>query len=224
MNITLEDLRSEWAGHARRLEEQLRTTTQIAREDWIERQRDRVRAAGPFRWFEIMVWVASIALLGSFLAANVASPALFVTAAVIDVWVIATGVTAVRQQHAVRSLDYGMPVTSLQARVESLRVSRIRAFNVSFLTGQIVWWIPFFVVFMRGVFGVDLYANPWFVDFALINLAAGVAIIPLAIWIARRYGDRLAKTSAIRHIADSIAGRDIAAAREAIEKLRRFEA
>jgi len=222
MNVTLEDLRSEWAGHARRLEEQLRTTAQIAREDWIERQRERVRAAGPFRWFEMAVWIATLILLGDFLAGNAGQPLLFASALVLDAWVIATGVTAIRQQQAVRSLDYGQPVTALQERVEALRIARIRAFNVSFLTGQIVWWIPFFVVLVKGVAGVNLYANPWFVQFALVNLAAGAAIIPMAIWVSRRFGERLAKTSAIRHIADSIAGRDIAAAREAIEKLRRF--
>ena len=223
MNVTLEDLRTEWAGHARRLEEQLRATNQIAREDWIERQRERVRGAGPFRWFEITVWVVTLVLLGQFLAANYTEPLLFASAALLDVWVIATGVTAIRQQRAVRNLDYGLPVTALQAQLETLRIARIRAFNVAFLTGQVVWWIPFFVVFVKGVAGVNLYANPWFAQFAALNVVLGLVAIPLAIGIARRYGERLSKTSAIRHIADSLAGRDIAAAREAIGKLRRFD-
>lgn len=223
MNVTLEDLRSEWMSQARRLEEELRAAKLIARDDWIERQRERVHAAGPFRWFEMTVWVVALVLLGRFLVANHADPALFATALSIDAWVIAMGATAIRQQHAVRNLDYGQPLTALQMQVESLRIARVRAFNVAFLTGQIVWWIPFFVVFVKGVFGVSLYENPWFVQFALVNVGAGIAIIPLAIWVARRYGGRLSKTSALRHIADSIAGRDIAAAREAIAKLRRFE-
>ncbi|HUL95613.1 MAG TPA: hypothetical protein VLT89_06355 [Usitatibacter sp.] len=224
MSATLEDLRSEWMGRAQRLEQELRITRQIARDDWIERQRERVRSAGPFRGFEIAVWIAALALLGRFLATHYAEPLLFATAALIDAWVIATGVTAIRQQQAVRNLDYGLPLTVLQSQVESLRIARIRAFNVAFLTGQVVWWIPFFVVFVEGLFGVNLYSNPWFVQFALFNVALGVAAIPVAIWVARRYGERLAKTSAIRHIADSIAGRDIAVARDALEKLRRFGA
>jgi hypothetical protein len=39
-------------------------------------------------------------------------------------------------------------------------------------------------------------------------------------WLSRRYGERLSRSSIVRHIADSIAGRDIAAAREYLEKLR----
>ena len=74
---------------------------------------------------------------------------------------------------------------------------------------------------MAGKLGI--YANPWFAQFAALNIVLGLVAIPLAIGIARRYGARLSTTSAIRHIADSLAGRDIAAAREAIGKLRRFD-
>jgi hypothetical protein len=110
----------------------------------------------------------------------------------------------------------------LQAQVETLRIARIRSFNRAFLTGQIVWWIPFVVVVFAAVFGVDLYLSPQFRAFAAWNIAGGLAVIPLAIWLSRRYGERFSRSSIVRHIADSITGRDIAAAREYLEKLRRF--
>jgi hypothetical protein len=40
--------------------------------------------------------------------------------------------------------------------------------------------------------------------------------------LSRRYGERLSRSSIARHLADSITGRDIAAAREYLAKLRRF--
>jgi hypothetical protein len=104
-----------------------------------------------------------------------------------------------------------------------LRIARIRSFNRAFLTGQIVWWIPFVVVAFAGAFGVNLYCSPKFRTFATWNIAGGIAFIPLAIWLLRRYGERLSRSSSVRHIADSIAGGDIAAAREYLKKLRRFE-
>ncbi len=136
---------------------------------------------------------------------------------------IVTGVVGVMQQQAIRSLDYGQPLVELQARIEALRIARIRAFNWSFLTGQIVWWIPFAIVVFAALTGVDLWRHAKFVDFALWNLAFGVAFIPLAVWVSRRYGDRLSKNTVVRYVADSIAGRDIAMAKEYLEKLRRFD-
>jgi uncharacterized membrane protein HdeD (DUF308 family) len=167
------------------------------------------------------VYIAMLVLLGHFLGTHANQPALFVTALIIAIWLIATGVAQVRQQQALRNLDFGLPVLELQARLESLRIARIRAFNIALLTGQIVWWIPLVVV-VAGAIGVNLFLSPRFRSYAAWNLAFGVAVIPLAIGLSRRYGERLSRSSIGRRIADSIAGRDIAVAREVVEKLRRF--
>jgi hypothetical protein len=222
MNITLEELRNEWSDRSRRLDEHLRLSAHLLRDDWIERRRERLWKLGPFGKFSMAVWIATMVMLGHFLGTHANQPALFVTALVLDVWVIAASIAEVRQQQALRNLDFGLSLIELQAQVEALRIARIRSFNRVFLTGQIVWWIPFVVVVFAGAFGVNLYLSPQFRAFAAWNIAGGIAFIPLAMWLSRRYGERLSRSSIVRHIADSIAGRDIAAAREYLEKLRRF--
>jgi hypothetical protein len=221
MSISLEELRHEWSDRSRRLDERLRVSAQLLRDDWIERQRGRVRKVGPFGRFNFAVYIAALALLGHFLGTHANQPALFVTALIMGIWVIATGIAHMRQQQAVRNLDFGLPILELQARIESLRIARIRSFNLALLTGQIVWWIPLVVV-VAGAFGANLYLSPRFRIFAAWNLAFGIAFIPLAIWLSRRYGERLSRSSIGRHIADSISGRDLAIARDLLEKLRRF--
>lgn len=222
MSISLEELRNEWSDHSRRLDERLRLSAHLLRDDWIDRQRERMSKRSPFGKVNLAVWIATMVLLGIFLGTHANQPALFVTGLVLDVWVVATGIAQVRQQRALRDLDFGLPLIELQGRVESLRIARIRSFNVAFLTGQIVWWIPFLVVVFAGAFGTNLYLSPQFQVFAAWNIGGGIAFIPLAIRLARRYGDRLSRSSMVRRIADSIAGRDIATARETLEKLRRF--
>jgi hypothetical protein len=223
MSITLEALRDEWNDRSRRMDERLSVTAQVLRDDWVERHRERIGRSAPMGPFSMAVWIATLALLGLFMGTHASQPSLFATALAIDVWVLATGVTGLRQQHALANLDYGQSLVDLQAKVEAIRIARIRTFNISFLTGQIVWWIPFAVVVVAGLFGVNLYHSAQFRAFAAWNVAFGVAVIPLALWLARRYGERLSRVSVMRHIADSIAGRDIIAAREYLEKLRRFE-
>lgn len=221
MSLTLEDLRNEWFDRSRRLDERLQLSAHLLRDDWIEQQRKRVWKVGPFGRFRIAVYIATLVLLGHFLGTHANQPALFVSALIMDIWVIATGIAQVRQQQALRNLDFGQPIIQLQARVEALRIARIRAFNLAFLTGQIVWWIPLIVV-VAGASGANLYLSPQFRIYAAWNIAFGFAFIPFAIWLSRRYGERLSKSSIVRHIADSIAGRDIAVARDVLEKLRRF--
>jgi hypothetical protein len=221
MSLTLDELRIEWSDLSRRLEERLRLSNHVLRDDWIERQRERVWKLGPFGGISMAVWIATSVLLGLFLGTHADEPSLFVTALVIEVWVVATGIANLRQKQALRNLDFGLPLLEVQARVESLRIARIRSFNLAFLTGQIVWWIPFVVV-VAGAFGVNLYLSPQFRSFAAWNIAFGIAFIPLAMWISRRYGERLSGSSIVRHVADSIAGRGIAVAREVLEKLQCF--
>jgi hypothetical protein len=223
MSTTLEDLRDEWAGQSRRLDERLRVTSGILRDEWIERHRERVRKATQFGAFNMAVWIATLALLGYFLAHHAGEPMLFASALALYLWVIATGVAGLRQRHELEKLDYSQPLVRLQAQVEALRLARIRTFNWSFLTGQIVWWIPFVAVVFAALTGFDLYSSSKFTTFAAWNIAGGIAFIPLAIWLSRRYGERLSKNSAVRYFADSIAGRDIAEARAYLEKLRRFD-
>lgn len=223
MNLTLEDLRAEWTGHARRLDERLHMGAAILRDDWIERHRSRIRRAESFGAGSLATWIAAMALLGLFLGTHTREPALFASALVLDLWVVVAGVGALRRRQALRDLDYGRPLVELQARIEALRIARIRAFNAELLTGQLVWWIPFLAVLVDGLFGLNLYAMPGFPVFAAANVAAGIAAIPIAIVLARRYGERLARASWMRRVADSIAGRDIAEARAFLAKLARLE-
>jgi hypothetical protein len=221
MSMTLEDLRQEWSDHSRRLDERLRLSAHVLRDEWTERQRERIGKRGPFGGIRLTVWIGTMALLGLFLGTHADQPALFFTAFILDSWVIVAGIAQWRQQEALRNLDFGLPLLELQGRLESLRIARIRSFNLAFLTGQVVWWIPFLVV-VAGAFGKNLYLSPQFRIFATWNIAGGIAFIPLAIWLARRYGDGPSRWRLVRHIADSIAGRDLAAAHDYLEKLRRF--
>ena len=195
------------------MDERLRLSASVLRDDWIERHRERVLKLGPFGKFSMLVWIATMVLLGLFLGTHASQPALFATGLVLDIWVIAAGIAEIRQQQAMNKLDFGLPLVELQARIESLRIARIRWFNIAFLTGQIVWWIPLVVV-VFGALGANLYLAPQFRTFAAWNIAGGIAFIPLAMWISRSYGERiLAVRRSCGYIADSIAGRDIAAAR-----------
>jgi hypothetical protein len=48
----------------------------LLRDDWVERQRERVRKAGPFGKFGMAVYIAMLVLLGHFLGTHANQPAL----------------------------------------------------------------------------------------------------------------------------------------------------
>jgi hypothetical protein len=136
--------------------------------------------------------------------------------------IVVSGI-GIAQRQAFLDLDYGAPATATQKALEALKIARVRTFAWAFLTGQVVWWVPFMIVLFKGVLGVDLYATDFMRQFMAINVAAGLLFIPFAIWACGRISGRLEGSSALARLIDAIAGRDIVAARAFLGKLAEFE-
>ncbi|MFS8137947.1 MAG: hypothetical protein ACMG50_07475, partial [Thermomonas sp.] len=90
-----------------------------------------------------------------------------------------------------------------------------------FLTAFFLW-LPMLLVFMRGVFGVDLLRvlDP---SFVWVNQAVTLAIIPLGLgirhWVTRRFG----QSEGYQSFLDDVAGRSWSRAQKAFAARRQFE-
>jgi hypothetical protein len=133
-------------------------------------------------------------------------------------------IAGIRQRQAMRELDLGEPLVALQRKRETLKLQRLRAFRWAFLTGQVVWSVPFVIVLFKGVLGVNLHAASDFMPrFFAWKIAAGLLFIPFALWLTDRYGAILRRTKWGERFTDMLAGADIAAARAFLDRLARFE-
>jgi hypothetical protein len=90
------------------------------------------------------------------------------------------------------------------------------------LTGQVVWWIPFLIVALKGFWDVDAY-KVFGTAFLLANLAVGLAIIPLAIWVSRKFGDRMGRSPVMQRLMRELAGYNLNAATGFLATLSEFE-
>jgi hypothetical protein len=223
--MTLQDLKDEWESRDRQLAEAIRLNAALLRETYLDKQRAEVMKRSPFGKFQFAIWIATLALLGAFIARHIAEPRFLIPALLLDGWTLAMGIAAIRQGRAMRELDFGEPPIVLQKKLEMLRIARLRTFRWGFLSGQVLWYVPFLIILFRALLGVDLYAVSEFMPrFMAWNVAGGLAFIPLAIWLSKRYGAGLERSTLGRHLLDSLAGRDVATAREFLARLARFEA
>jgi hypothetical protein len=220
--MNLDILRTEWAERDAKLDAALRINTRMLREMLVAKGAGEIRKHIPFGFFSIAFWAFTLACTGVFLFNHAGELRFFLPALLIFVWTLVMGVVSLMQRTAMRDLDYGQPTLVVQKRLEELRIGRLRAFQWAFLTGQIVWWVPFFIVVLRAL-GADLYTSEWMRQFMAMNVAAGLLFIPLALWgtrlVTRRYGN----ATAFRKLADGIAGNDIVVARDFLSKLRNYE-
>ena len=220
--MELDALREKWAEQDRRLEASVRLNQKLLREVKMSRVRSPLRR---FAWMVgggAALELVGIALTGAFLVAHWDEPRFLVPALLLDGWLIAMLVSAVRQLVLWRGIDYEQPIGRIQRQLEELRVLRVRTVKWGLLTGQLVWWVPWVVVAMKGFLGVDAYEMFGY-GFVLVNLAFGWAMIPLAVWVARRYGEEMGGWPVMRGLARDLSGREVEGAIAFLGTLEDFE-
>jgi hypothetical protein len=199
----------------------VRLDTQRLRRARVRRTRSALHRLALAVFVGLVVNLVAVALLGLFISDHLGEPRFLLPALVLDAVAIAHVAFGGHQLATLRRLDLGAPVVEIQRVLELLRAARIRATAWTLLAAPSLW-IPLLVVGCKGVWDVDVFATfdpAWIVA----NVAFGLAIVPLARWIARRYGERLRQTSVVRRLADDIAGRSLVAAEGFLAELGRLE-
>jgi len=194
-------LKSLWAESNRRLEASMRLNA-VLLENNLGTAKTSLNRLMREVVFELAIDVAGIVLLGTFAAAHAAQLRFVIPAVALDLYAIALVVLGGRQLAAIRSIDYGRPVAGVQSQLEALRILRIRTTQWASLFAPLMW-VPLAIVLLKGLAGVDLYAAG--TGWLLANVLFGLAVIPIAIYVARRFEARLQ---------DAVASRDA---------IRRFE-
>ncbi len=223
MNLTLDDLKTEWMARDRQLETQLRMNTLLLRETLLDKHSANLGSATVGNVFQILFTIPFLALFGWVIARHIDEPAFLLPALLLQAWTVVMLALSIHQRSQLRDLDYGRPVLELQSQIEQIKIARLNTFKWAFLTGQLLWWIPFVLVLFKGLLDVNLYtASAFMPTFIAWNIAFGVAFIPVALWASKQLAGRLGASPRFQKFTDGIAGSDVAVAREFLEKLARF--
>ena len=204
-----------------KLTEKLRTNSQLLLATQVERHVDQIRRlGGP----DLLYWLAftvTVAALGCFIADRVDEPKFLIPAVLLQIWVIVMHASHLYLRHALLRLDFSSPLLTLQTQLETIRQKRLRRFKWGLLTGQIVWWVPLFIVLFKGLADVDLYTVSGFMpQFMLINVFAGLLFIPVSLTVSRMIFGRFGTSSILQRVLDSVSGRDVQASLAFLKRLR----
>jgi hypothetical protein len=218
--MELDEMKSLWAQSNRKLEESMRLNTLLLQQ-WNLRKVDTSLARlKRGLTFEVVLSAIAVGALAYFGYQHLREPQYLVPAALLYLYALSYLVAVARQLAQIAGIDYDEPVVAIQKKLEELRVARIRTTLWAVLFGPLMW-LPIFIVAMLVLFGVNLYAATtpaWLAS----NVLFGLAVIPLAIFLARRCGPRLGPTR-LRRLADAIAGQSLSEARDSLDSIRRFE-
>ena len=219
--MDLDDLKQRWEDQDRKLDASLRLNARVLQASTLIKAETALRRLSRLLGIGLFLDLLLVLGLGSFAADHAADARFLIPAVVLGVGVIALAIAAVHQLLAIGRLDFGEPIVTIQRRLESLRLQRIRETQITLLVSPLLW-IPLLIVALKGLLGVDAYAlldGRWLA----VNVLFGLAVIPLGLWAARRYADRFQGSPVLRRLLRDLAGTNVNAAAGFLAMLTRFE-
>lgn len=219
--MELDDFKQRWEEQDRKLDTSLRLNTRLLRESVLGKTETALRRLSRLLWFEILVNLLAVLWIGSFLADHISEPRFAIPAATLHLGAILLIAAGARQLVALKALDYGAPVVAIQKRLESLRAERIRAVKWTLIAAPLAW-TPLMIVGLKALFGVDAWSALG-VPYVAANLVLGVVVITLAVWLSRRYENRMRRLPAAQRLMRTLAGTSLASATVFLDTISRFE-
>jgi hypothetical protein len=219
--MDLDELKTKWTEYDQKLEACIRLNRRTLATVQLGRTRSALNRLTALTVLHAALWLACIASLGDFIYRHASSPRLALSAAALDLYAIGFFIALIRQTVAVRQIDYGQPVACIQKRLEALSVMRIRTVQWGVL-GGLVAWAPAAIVAVQACLGVDLYSL-FGAAWVWTNLLAGLAAIPLAVWLSKKFAGRVERSPFMQRLMADIAGNSLNSARRFVAVLAEFE-
>ena len=220
--MELDDFKNLWNDYDRKLIASMRLNTLFLQQTNLSRVQTSLNALSRGLTFEVVLNVIAILLIGSFAGDRAGEARFFFPAILLGAYAVAVTAAAIYQLVQIRALDYDEPVVAIQQKLEHLKIQRIATTKWTFLSAFLMW-VPFLIVALKGLFGVDAYRALGLV-YLTVNAVAGIAVIPLGLWFSKRFGKRISRTVFGRTLVDDLAGRSLATALASLDAIRRFEA
>jgi hypothetical protein len=216
--FNLDEMKIKWAEYDQKLDQSVRLNWEFMKAANLNGARSALQRMTRFQVLEAFVWSAIVMVLGSFIHGHMATLRFALPGIALDLFAISMLAATIRQIVAARQIDYGQPIIAIQKQVESMRVLRIRMIQWGLLAGAVVW-APFAIITSKVLFGINSYNVTWL----SANILFGLALIPLTLWLSRKFGDRMGRSPFIQQLMKDIAGDNLSAAREFVAKLSEFE-
>jgi len=219
--MELDDLKRSWEEYDRKLDASIRLNTRLLHGSVLGKAETALKRLSRLLLVDLLLSLGAAVWLGSFLWEHAAEARFLVPAVTLHLFVIALVIACIRQIVSISQVDYGAPIVAIQKRLELLQVERIRTTKWTLLLAPLVW-TPLFIVTLKGLFGVDVYAAFGAVWLAA-NVVFGLLVIAVGVWISRRYAGRMERSSLMQRLLRDIAGHNLTAATAFLRSLSQFE-
>ena len=220
--MELSELKLAWDALDRKLDTAVTLNRQLVTATRLTRAMRPLRLLATSLCLEAVSALFLVSGLGRFIFAHAGEPQFVWPAVLLDVWVIAAMAASIMQLFFISGIDRDKPVVEVQTRLEKLRLLRLRCIRWALITGPVVWWLPFLIVAFKAFFGISVYRILGD-RFLVVNGLASGAVLPVLVWLSKRFSRNMERSPFFRKIARSIEGGYIDTALDSAAAISAFE-
>ena len=218
--MELEELKQTWSEHARKLDRILSLNLQGLKTAQLDKTKSALGRFKAFRMFEMLVGILILIPLGSYVADRISVPTLAIPALIFAASVLVPVIANIRQLVLLGQISYADPVTTIQRRLEEIKLHFLRSFRLPVL--MLPLYMAYVVVGLNLVFGMDVLAQSN-AAFLWANLAVSLIFVAPAVWVLRNLSFKNIGNPVIRTLVHGGGGKQMIAALEFLKALQDFE-
>lgn len=217
----LDELKQQWGAQDQQLQQVLRLNHALVTSLQLGRTQSAMRPFILGVALHAAAWFAIIVALGNFIFENIAFPASAIPGIALDLYAIFMFAGLLGQLIAASSIDYSQPLTEVQARLEKVRMLRIRTTQWGVFVGFALW-APSLIVILRGVVGIDPYR--WLnLRWLVANMWLGLGMTFALFAVSRRFSEAAAASPFLQRLMRDLAGRSLTNAAANLREISAFQ-
>jgi hypothetical protein len=218
--MELDELKQSWSEQARKLDRILSLNLQGLKTAQLDKTRSALGRFKTFRVREMIVGILLLLLLGSYIADRISIPTLAIPAFVVFASILLPVIANIRQLILLDRISYADPVTSIQRKLEEIKLHYLRSFRLPVL--MLPLYMAYVSVMFNLVFGIDIlrYGKT---PFLWANLAVSLIFVVPAVWVLRNLSFKNTDNPVIRAFVHGNGGEQMVAALEFLKALQEFE-
>jgi hypothetical protein len=218
--MELDELKQSWSEHARKLDRILSLNLQGLKAAQLEKTRSALGRFKAFRVREMVVGILLLLLLASYIADRISIPTLAIPACIVFASLLLPVLANIRQLILLDRISYADPVTTIQRKLEEIKLHYLRSFLLPVL--MLPLYMAYVSVMFNLVFGIDIlgYGRA---PFLWANLAVSLIFIGPAVWVLRNLSFKNTDNPIIRAFVHGNGGTQMVAALEFLKALQEFE-
>lgn len=217
--MELDELKQTWSEHARKLDRILNLNLQGLKTAQLDRTRSALGRFQAFRLRETAVGIVLLVLLGSYIAGRISVPTLAIPAVVVALSFLLPVIANIRQLILLGKISYADPVTTIQRKLEEIKLHYLRSFLFPVL--MLPLYMAYVAVAFDLSFGIDILAFSK-AAFLWANLAVSLIFVAPAVWVLRNLSFKNTENPIIRTLVHGNGGKQMVAALEFLKDLQEF--